>query len=304
MNTGVAVVRKKALIFFNPRNTVNLFCYNQRVKNNTSRIIWIFDVDGVITNPAEKRVTEKGLIEAIAEKLDKGDVVTLNTGRSISWMTGRVLNPLREAVKDKGKLDNFLAVGEKGGTWAYFVNNELKTEQDEKIIIPQSLKNTVRNLIQTEFDNKMFFDDSKLTMLSTEMIDGRSIQEYAVEQSELSKKMEEIIKKPEYGCLGLRIDPTTIAIDIQNSHVGKHFGARRIVNWLVEKGIKPAKIIAVGDSQSDIEMAEELQGEFNLEFVFVGDKSRLKSDSLVNPPIFTKARFGEGTLEYLLKASN
>lgn len=259
----------------------------------------MFDVDGVITNPTEKKVTEKGLIEAIAGKLNKGDVVTLNTGRSISWMIDRVLNPLRNAIKDKSKLDNFLAVGEKGGTWAYFVNNELETEQDEKIIIPQSLKNTVRNLIQIEFDKKMFFDDSKLTMLSTEMVDGRSTDEYAIEQKELIKKMEEIIKKPEYNYLKLRIDPTTIATDIQNYHVGKHFGARRIINWLAEKGIKPTKIIAVGDSQSDVEMAEELQDEFDVEFVFVGNEPKLKSDGLKKYSIFTKSRFEKGTMEFL-----
>jgi hydroxymethylpyrimidine pyrophosphatase-like HAD family hydrolase len=278
---------------------------NREVLGNSNRTVWMFDVDGVITNPAEKRVTEKGLIEAIAGKLDKGDVVTLNTGRSISWMTNRVLNPLKEAVSDKSKLDNFLAVGEKGGTWACFKDGELiPPEQDEVLAIPDSLKKTIKDLIEKDYDGKMFFDDSKLTMLSTEMIDGRSTDEYAAEQRELVKKMVEILEKPEYNHLGLRIDPTTIATDIQNSHVGKHFGARRIANWLAEKEIKPTKIIAIGDSQSDTEMVEELQGEFNLEFVFVGDGSKLKSDSLNKPPTFTKARFGEGTLEYLLKSSD
>ena len=270
----------------------------------TPETVWIFDVDGVITNPAEKKVTELGLIEAIAGKLDQGEIVTLNTGRSVSWMTDRVIKPLEEAVKDKSNLINFLAVGEKGGTWAYFKNGEIVTEKDEKISIPQSLKDEIRKIVDNEFAGKMFYDESKLTMLSTEMIDGRPVPEYAKEQLTLVEKMKEIIERPEYKSLDLRVDPTTIATDIQNSHVGKHFGARRIAGWLKEKGIKPTRVITLGDSQSDTEMAEELQGEYNVEFVFVGIRSKLNTSKLKQRPIFTQNQYGEGTLEYLQQASN
>jgi len=271
----------------------------QEVLTNSPQTAWIFDVDGVITNPAEKKVTELGLIDAIAKKIDSGDIVALNTGRSVSWMIDRVISPIKDAVRNKSKLINFLAVGEKGGTWAYFENGEMVAKTDEEISIPQSLENDVRRVIEDDFAGKMFYDESKLTMLSTEMIDGRSIQEYAQEQLVLIEKMKEIIGKSEYQSLDLKIDPTTIATDIQNPNVGKHFGARRIVNWLEKRGIKPTHIIALGDSQSDTEMAEELQDEYPVEFVFVGDKSKLDSSKLKKEPVFTEKRFGEGTLEFL-----
>ena len=262
--------------------------------NKTPEVAWIFDVDGVITNPAEKKVTEVGLIEEISSKLDQGDIVALNTGRSISWMMDRVIKPIEEAVGDKTKLVNFLAVGEKGGAWASFKDGELVIEVDDQIFIPESLKAEVRHLIESKFAESMFYDESKLTMLSTEMIDGRSVPDYAKEQLILIEKMKEILENPEYRSLDLKIDPTTIA-----THVGKHFGARRIANWLKERGIKPIHVIALGDSQSDTEMAEELQGEYPVEFVFVGDKSKLDSSKLIKKPVFTQKQFGEGTFEFL-----
>jgi hydroxymethylpyrimidine pyrophosphatase-like HAD family hydrolase len=273
-----------------------------KTQNYCVKICWIFDVDGVITNPAEKKVTETGLINEIASKLDKGDVVTLNTGRSISWMSERVIFPIRDAVKDKNKLSNFLAVAEKGGAWAFFGENKFEVQVDKTISIPESLKEEIRSLIKNDFSDLMFYDESKLTMLSTEMIDGKPINEYTEKQHQLVSKMNEILLKPGYVTFGLKIDPTTIATDIQNSHVGKHFGARKIANWLKEKQISPKKIITIGDSQSDTEMAEELQDEFSVGFVFVGDPTKLNSGKFKYPPIFTEKRFGEGTLEYLQKS--
>ncbi len=260
---------------------------------------FLFDVDGVITNPAEKRVTEEGLIETIAEKLDNGDIVTLNTGRSLSWMMDRVIKPIENAVKDKKNLNNFLAVGEKGGSWLFFQDGEWITEIDENLSTPENLQNTIRNLINDKFRDCMFYDESKLTMISTEMIDGHPIAKYSEKQHVLVEEMKQILEQSEFKSLDLKIDPTTIATDIQNSHVGKHLGARRIANWLKEKNIKPEHVIAIGDSQSDTEMAEELQDEYSLDFVFVGNPEKLKFDKLKKKPIFTKSRFGEGTLEFL-----
>jgi hypothetical protein len=136
-------------------------------------------------------------------------------------------------------------------------------------------------------------------MISTEMIDGHSISEYTQRQQVLTDRMKSVLSKPEYQGLNLKIDPTTIATDIQNSHVGKHLGARRIVDWLKEKAIQPQHILTIGDSQSDTEMAEELQDEYDVEFVFVGDPSKLNVDKLKSKPVFTTKRFGEGTLEFL-----
>lgn len=190
---------------------------------------WLFDVDGVITDPAEKRVTQDGLIEAIAERLESGDIVTLNTGRSISWLEEKgIFAGLEGSIKDKGKLSNFFAVGEKGGTWQMYEDGKWITHVDESIRVPQDLQDKIRRLIEEQYSDLMFYDKSKLTMISTEMIDGRKVSEYFERQKDLVEEMNRILLDSAYQDLNLRVDPTTIATDIQNSHVGKHLGARKM----------------------------------------------------------------------------
>lgn len=78
---------------------------------------WIFDIDGVVTNPSEKKVTEPQILDHIANKLKNGEPVAFNTTRSSSWLIEYVITPLLQMVEDKNVLENFIAVGEKGECW-------------------------------------------------------------------------------------------------------------------------------------------------------------------------------------------
>ena len=81
---------------------------------------WIFDIDGVVTNPSEKKVGEPEILVHIVNKLKIKEPVAFNTGRSLPWLIERVINPLLNMVEDKSILENFIAVGEKGGAWLTF----------------------------------------------------------------------------------------------------------------------------------------------------------------------------------------
>lgn len=261
---------------------------------------WVFDVDGVITNPSEKKVTEPEILDEIAQKLTGGEPVALNTGRSLSWMTDRVINPLLEKVKDKKSLNNFFASGEKGGTWITFdENGTMLRHKDDSISVPQSLQAKVKHLIDSEFSESMFYDESKETMISTEMKDGYSVKKYTKQQEGLKLKLQELIDR-ENLTGNLKVDPTTIATDIENKHVGKGFAVRKIIEWIKSKGVKPQKYIAFGDSfSSDISMAEEIHSQgFAVEFIYVGEQD-ISTSNLPFPVKSPSACFGKGTLEFL-----
>lgn len=260
----------------------------------------IMDVDGVITDPQEKRITEPEILDQIAKRLEKGEPVALNTGRSIEWVKDRVLNTLIERVKDKKILQNLLAVGEKGGTWAEFdENGQLQQHKDESISVPQALQEKVRNLINSEFSDSMFFDETKETMISTEMKDGYPLEEYTKQQQGLNKKLQELVDQ-EGLAEELKVEPTTIATDIENKYVGKGFAVRRILEWLSNKGIKPQRYITFGDSfSSDMPMAQEIHSQgLPVEFVFVG-KENILTSNLPFPVKRPAAAFEKGTLEFL-----
>lgn len=219
---------------------------------------WIFDVDGVITNPQEKRITEPEILDQIAKRL------------------------------------------EKGGTWAEFdEEGNLIESKDDTISIPDSLKEEVRNITNSDYPDTMFFDEAKQTMISVEMKDGHPLEDFSKKQQIFASQLRALLVDKGLDNK-LKVDPTTIAIDIENKHVGKHFAVKRIIEWVKNKGISPKKYIAFGDSfRSDVLMAEEIHSQgFPVEFVYVGQENVQTADYPfpITQPI---APFGNGTLEYL-----
>ena len=272
----------------------------QREQERTVDTAWVFDVDGVITDPQEKKVKVPGILDQIARKLEKGEPVALNTGRSVEWMKERVINPLAERIKDKKALQNFLAVGEKGGTWAEFdEDGNLLEKKDDNISVPDDLRNKVRDLINSDYSDSMFVDESKLTMISTEMKDGYSLEKYKNKQQDLIPQLKTLLQRRNISDK-FKVDPTTIAVDVENKFVGKHFAVKRIIEWVKGRGIKPQMFIAFGDSfRSDVPMAWEIHSQgLPVEFVYVG-REHIQT---TNYPFSIKrpqAHFDKGTLEFL-----
>jgi len=260
----------------------------------------IFDVDGVITNPQEKRVTEPEILDEIIKRLERKEPVALNTGRSLVWMIDRVINSLLEKVKNTKTLQSFFASGEMGSTWITF--NErgvIQYHRDNSISVPESLQTKVKKLIEVKYSDSMFYDEGKETMITTEMKDGYSVEKYKKFQKLQDQELRDLVRK-ENLWQDIIVDSTTIATNVENKFVGKHFAVRRIINWIKGKGIKPQRYIAFGDSsKSDIPMAEELYSQ-NLptEFIYVG-KEDIDTSKYPFPITITQNKYGEGTLEFL-----
>lgn len=267
------------------------------------KICWILDVDGVITDPKEKKVTHPQILDRIADKINNGEPVALNTGRSFSWLIEkRIISDISERVEDKNNLENFFVVGEKGGTWLSFDRNgTMQHHRDDSISVPESLQEQVRELVETKYSQSMFYDKSKQTMVSTEMLDGYEIEKYKKDQTKLSGELDKILHENNLTDK-LKLDQTIISIDIEDNHVGKGFAIDRILKWLKERKIKPKHFIAIGDSRHDIGMAEKLHQErLPFEFVFVGNREMLEGKEYPFPITFTQNRFDKGTLGYLRK---
>lgn len=262
---------------------------------------YLFDVDGVLSDPREKRVTEEGIYTRVIERLQRGEPVGLNTGRSTEWMEERIIRPLLEKLQDKSVLANFVAIGEKGGTWITFdEKGNMYHGRAQAISVPQDLNERVRQLVEEKYGDSMFFDATKETMISIEMKDGYKVEEFAKRQAELEGELAQILAETGQENT-YKIDPTTIATDIESPHVGKALGADRFLQFLKDQDIKPARFIAFGDSRSDLEMADELERkQKSVEFVYVGDRAKLGNPQKGYPIEYIEG-FSQGTLAYLLR---
>lgn len=257
----------------------------------------LFDVDGVLSDPRDKYVKHPEILDVIKEKLQAGEPVCLNTGRSTSWVMENIVEHMPNM--DKRAFANLIIVGEKGGSWVIFdTDGHSQHGFAESLAIPDDVKAGVRKLIDEKYADIMSYDETKQTMISVEMINGADLSEFATRQIELCSDLEELLAQS--GQAGIyHIDPTTIATDIESQHAGKALGSDRFIEFLNMRGVVVDQYRAFGDSASDLAMADELvrRGK-QVEFIYVGDKiGSLKPKA--EYPILNIGGFDDGLKTYL-----
>lgn len=258
---------------------------------------WLFDVDGVITDPQEKQVTHPQIIDVIVAKLMAKEPVGLITGRSIDWLEDRVLHHFH--AKAKGHLSNFFISGEKGGVFGlYDDNDKLKIKVDKKLKVPDEVIKGIKKIVEENFSNIMFYDEPKKTMASVEAVDGIPLADFKKFQPQLDVLILNILKRYNLGKT-FRIDSVRLSTDIEHVLAGKNLGARRFLDWLNDKNIKISKFYAFGDSASDIAMAEEVhKNGQDVTFIFVGGKELIQKKYPFKI-VFPKSLFAEGVIEFI-----
>lgn len=262
-------------------------------------IAWLFDIDGVLTDPEAKYVTQSKIFDELIKRLGKSEPVGLNTGRSLSSITTQILDPLETKIKDRSLLKNIIAIGEKGGAWLTYNNEERTTNINSSIRVPQIIQDQIRKLVsQPNYSNIVFYDETKITMVTVELKPFRTITEFKGPQQNLTFALQNLLNKHHLEN-DYRVDPTRIAVDVESKNAGKALGARKYSELLTERGIDPVEFISFGDSASDYKMFEELTllGKKS-HFVFVGGKENLTNKDLTSVT-FTKQNVDKGTLEYL-----
>lgn len=262
---------------------------------------WLFDVDGVLTHPEQKTVTQSAIYDELLARLQLHQPVGLNTGRS-SVFIEQVLMPLETRVRERGLLQYLVAIGEKGAIQLDYDKhgNRLSTIEPH-LTAPPELQEDVRQLIQHKprYGDVMFFDETKQTMISLELRVDKTVADFRAPQEELVQELHGLLQRH-----GLEdefcVDATRIATDIQHRSTGKAYGTAKFLQALATRRINPVRYVCFGDSASDYDMLAELQRRYQLvTLVFVGEPSYLsgKDTHHVN---FTHQLFDKGTLEYLV----
>jgi hypothetical protein len=284
---------------YSPKNKVS-----QETRRSIQRVE-LYDIDGVVTNPVAKTFNHD-VVRELAQKVQSGIVIGFNTGRSLEWSYHNVVDPLEKLVTDKEKLQNLYAVGEKGASWGKYVDGTWHAYTDVTVSVPEPLKEEIRQAVdeyQGANNSSVVYElDDKETMMTYEMRDGMAIEEFRQYQPEIAGVIQRSVER---AGATLRVDQTQIAIDIEKPEVGKHLGARRVLDALEKEGVdfSQAHFATFGDSKSDIRMADEIHERgLPVEFVFVGNHKDLESVSAPYPVEKTQEMYDRGTLSYLMRS--
>ncbi|HVZ12002.1 MAG TPA: hypothetical protein VG965_03150 [Patescibacteria group bacterium] len=233
---------------------------------------FIVDADGVLTDIHTKEL-EPGIVDEIIGILENS-TMCINTGRSRIWfeqIENAIKNRIMEQKKDMEMMRNLFVACEMGGVTIEYDRHGNATENiDPELTIPEDLKNDLRTLA-SRYDYGVFYDEEKKTMATLERQRDYSQDDFKNElQNKVFGEISALVGLHE-ASENLKFAKTTIAIDVQDKKADKGLGARKYNEWLAKRKIKPAKFIAMGDSENDEDMASELANEGeNVDFVYVG----------------------------------
>ncbi len=131
------------------------------------------------------------------------------------------------------------------------------------------------------------------------MHDAFDLDRFHQRQKALVKDLKRLLKKYKLQNI-YRIDPTTIATDVESPKVGKALGADRFLQFLKKMDLEPQEFETFGDSKSDFEMSDELHKRGKkVTMIYVGDRLKLGEFPTEYPVDYIEG-FCQGTLQYLL----
>jgi hypothetical protein len=162
------------------------------------------------------------------------------------------------------------AVFEKGAAWATVGPSGLGAiEVDSSVAVPADLVDRIRALHAAHFSDTMFWDDTKLAMVSIEARVDVTAAVYGAAQYQLNAAVFQAAVELGYGirlgeravpdaegAIPWRIDSTIISTDLESATLDKDKGAERALDHFRSTGALPSVWRSVGDSRSDYKMAD------------------------------------------------
>lgn len=255
--------------------------------------VYVFDLDGVITNPVDSSVNYE-LIKHIGNIVAGHGYVAVNTGRSYEWVSRNFVSLLRREVSLDSHAHLFIAC-EKGGESLVWKGGGLKA-QPSRFVLDRTAYDAARRIFlsyQAELTT-MFWDNTKRTMATVEKEPSADLDEFHRQQARLVTLLNQSSRFRD-----ARVDPSTIATDVESLAAGKRAGAELIYEWAVKADAHGA-FVCFGDSPGDYEMARYFaQRGAGTCFVFVGKDTDYFSEDERVQTVRTAQHYDQGALEYL-----
>lgn len=227
----------------------------------------LLDVDGPIASPVTRTIAIPGIVRDLVTLADAGIPIAFITGRSDEFVREQVVAPIH--ARGLAPHTVMFAVCEKGGVWFEIgADTTSASETDASLVFPASAVDAIR-AVAREFDDAMFFDETKRVMISLEQRTDVAPADYRRRQATFEKAAFEIFAGMDIGVrhgdrsapdadggVPYRIDTTIISTDIESVALDKDHAAKRALAFFEARGPLPRAWRSVGDSRSDYLMAD------------------------------------------------
>lgn len=230
----------------------------------------MLDVDGPIASPETRTIAIPRIVSDLVLLAGAGIPVAFITGRSEQFIRDEVVAPLVAAsLSEEARV---YGVCEKGAVWFPITAAGVGTVSvDESVALPTVVVDAVRVLVESEFADLMFLDETKRAMISIEQRTDVDHAEYKRAQARFDSAAFELLAAHGLGVhhgdrtnpdargeTPFRLDTTIISTDIESVRLDKNHAAERALAFFAESGPLPQLWRSVGDSRGDYLMADHL----------------------------------------------
>lgn len=230
----------------------------------------LLDVDGPIASPVTRTISEPGIIRDLITLAGAGVPIAFITGRSLAFIRDQVVAPL---------VDNGLAgharmygICEKGGVWFPITSEGIgEVGIDTGVALPEAVVDELRRLVEREYSDTMFFDETKQVMVSVEQRTDVDHGAYVAAQTSFNQAAFDLLVAHDAGVrfgesqapdaqgqVFFRVEPTIISTDVESIALDKDSAAERALDFFAQNGPLPLLWRSVGDSRSDYLMADHV----------------------------------------------
>ncbi|WP_240694710.1 hypothetical protein [Cryobacterium sp. SO1] len=230
----------------------------------------LLDVDGPIASPDSRTIATPSIIADLITLAGANVPIGFITGRSAQFISEQVVAPLVDAGLPP--VMRMYGVCEKGAVWFPITDAGMgEVVVDDSVALPEAVADRIRDLVGTDFADTMFFDETKLAMVSVEQRTDVDRAAYHVAQASfeeaaytimiehgLGVRFGDRVSPDAAGAVPFRIDTTIISTDIESVDLDKDHAAKRALAFFAEGGVLPRLWRSVGDSRSDYKMADHL----------------------------------------------
>lgn len=230
----------------------------------------MLDLDGPISSPEERRIAIPSIRSNLVLLAGAGVPIAFITGRSDTFVREEIIEPLHaDGLSPDARM---FAVCEKGAVWAPITADGMgDLTVDREVALPEDFADDIRGIVQRDFADTMFFDETKRAMITLEQNRDVASERYREAQQRMNEAAFDALVRHGLGArLGdretpdaegrvpFRVDPTIISTDIESVTLNKDIGAERALNYFSQHGALPRLWRTVGDSRSDYLMADHL----------------------------------------------
>jgi hypothetical protein len=240
------------------------------MSETTSPLGLLLDVDGPIASPDTRTIRTPSIVTDLILLAGGNVPIGFITGRSAQFIREQVVTPLVAAgLPERMRM---YGVCEKGAVWFPITAAGMgEVVVDASVALPEAVAGRIRDLVATNFADTMFFDETKLAMVSVEQRTDVDRAAYHLAQASfeeaafailiehgLGVRFGDRVSPDAAGAVPFRIDTTIISTDIESVALDKDHAAQRALAFFAEGGPLPRLWRSVGDSRSDYLMADHL----------------------------------------------